>query len=69
MDANKSLQDQFAPHGICYGCGPANSKGLQIGDNITIKRREHFDGSLAIVHKKKEITLSHQVASRIFVEA
>jgi DtxR family transcriptional regulator, Mn-dependent transcriptional regulator len=46
-----------------------NSKGLQIGDNITIKRREHFDGSLAIVHKKKEITLSHQVAARIFVEA
>jgi DtxR family transcriptional regulator, Mn-dependent transcriptional regulator len=45
-----------------------NAKGLQIGDNIVIKRRESFDGSLAIVHKKKEITLSQQVASRILVE-
>jgi DtxR family transcriptional regulator, Mn-dependent transcriptional regulator len=46
-----------------------NTKGLQIGDSITIKRREDFDGSVAIVHKKKEIMLSLQVASRIFVES
>jgi len=26
----KSLQDQYAPKGICFGCGPANPKGLQI---------------------------------------
>ncbi len=26
----KSLQDQFAPKSICYGCGPANLDGLQI---------------------------------------
>lgn len=26
----KSLQDQFAPGSICYGCGPANKEGLQI---------------------------------------
>lgn len=25
-----SLQDQFAPKSICYGCGPANEHGLQI---------------------------------------
>lgn len=26
----KSLQDQYAPHNSCFGCGPSNSKGLQI---------------------------------------
>ncbi len=26
----KSLQDQFAPKSICFGCGPANEKGLHI---------------------------------------
>ena len=26
----KSLQDQFAPKSICYGCGPANENGFQI---------------------------------------
>ncbi|MEM9412238.1 MAG: PaaI family thioesterase [Planctomycetota bacterium] len=30
MDENRSLQDQFAPDLICFGCGPANEKGLQI---------------------------------------
>lgn len=28
--AHKSLQEQFAPQSVCYGCGPANKKGLQI---------------------------------------
>ena len=30
MDESKSLQDQFAPKLICFGCGPANELGLQI---------------------------------------
>ncbi len=25
-----SLQDRYAPKGICFGCGPANEKGLRI---------------------------------------
>lgn len=25
-----SLQEKFAPSSICFGCGPANSKGLKI---------------------------------------
>jgi acyl-coenzyme A thioesterase PaaI-like protein len=25
-----SLQDQYAPHNECFGCGPANAKGLRI---------------------------------------
>lgn len=30
MDLTRSLQDQFAPNLICFGCGPANEQGLQI---------------------------------------
>ena len=26
----QSLQEQFAPNNACFGCGPANEKGLQI---------------------------------------
>ncbi len=28
--SNLSLQDRFAPNSICFGCGPANEKGLKI---------------------------------------
>src|SRR5688500_3904208 len=30
MSNTKSLQEQFAPSSICFGCGPANAKGLRI---------------------------------------
>lgn len=31
MEQNqKSLQETFAPEGICYGCGPSNLNGLHI---------------------------------------
>ncbi len=26
----ESLQDTYAPHNACFGCGPANDKGLRI---------------------------------------
>ena len=26
----EALQDKYAPHSICFGCGPANEKGLRI---------------------------------------
>jgi acyl-coenzyme A thioesterase PaaI-like protein len=26
----QSLQERYAPHGRCFGCGPANAKGLRI---------------------------------------
>lgn len=46
-----------------------NSKGIQIGDLITIKKKELFDGSVTIVLKgKKETMLSHQVAECIWVQ-
>lgn len=46
-----------------------NSKGIQIGDAVTIKKKEAFDGSVTITLKgKKETVLSHLVAERIWVE-
>ena len=46
-----------------------NSKGLQIGDLITVKKKEEFDGSVSILTKaKKETMLSHLVVEKIWVE-
>jgi acyl-coenzyme A thioesterase PaaI-like protein len=30
MNGEKSLQEIYAPNGICFGCGVANDKGLRI---------------------------------------
>src|SRR6478672_7359555 len=30
MTATRSLQEIYAPAGRCFGCGPANDKGLRI---------------------------------------
>ena len=30
MNSKKSLQETYAPDGICFGCGVKNEKGLQI---------------------------------------
>jgi acyl-coenzyme A thioesterase PaaI-like protein len=27
---HESLQERYAPHSVCYGCGPANDDGLKI---------------------------------------
>lgn len=35
MNRQISLQDQYAPNLICFGCGPANEKGLQIKSYIS----------------------------------
>jgi acyl-coenzyme A thioesterase PaaI-like protein len=52
----RSLQEQFAPHSICYGCGPANERGLHIrsfvdGDTVVAEwtpapHHEAFPGML-----------------------
>ncbi len=57
MNQTLSLQQQFAPNSICFGCGPANDKGLQInsyvsGDKIIAEftpRPEHraFEGAVS----------------------
>ena len=51
-----SLQDRFAPENRCFGCGPANDKGLRIrsfpaGDEVVCEwtpeaHHEAFDGML-----------------------
>jgi acyl-coenzyme A thioesterase PaaI-like protein len=52
----KSVQEEFAPSSICFGCGPANAKGLRIrsfveGDRLVAtwtpeKHHEAFPGML-----------------------
>jgi acyl-coenzyme A thioesterase PaaI-like protein len=52
----KSLQETYAPHNACFGCGPANEKGLRIrsfveGDEVVAtwtpeKQHEAFEGVL-----------------------
>lgn len=54
---DKSLQERFAPQGRCFGCGPANDKGLRIrslpgeGDHVVLdftpeKHHEAFENVL-----------------------
>jgi acyl-coenzyme A thioesterase PaaI-like protein len=33
--AGPSLQERFAPNGRCFGCGPANSRGLHVASRPT----------------------------------
>ncbi len=56
MNNEKSLQETFAPNGICFGCGVANEKGLRIrsfadGEEVTAEwtaepHHEAFPGML-----------------------
>ncbi len=56
MAEEKSLQQQYAPRGTCFGCGPANAKGLHInsfpeGDEVVAEFRaephqEAYQGAL-----------------------
>jgi acyl-coenzyme A thioesterase PaaI-like protein len=40
--AGPSLQEQFAPDGRCFGCGPANDDGLRIGSFRSIDDPEQL---------------------------
>ncbi len=31
---NASLQDRYAPHNACFGCGPSNTEGLRIKSHV-----------------------------------
>jgi acyl-coenzyme A thioesterase PaaI-like protein len=41
-----SLQDRYAPAGRCFGCGPANDKGLRI--------QSHLEGDTVVASWKPE---------------
>lgn len=55
-DAEKCIQETYAPHNACFGCGPSNPKGLRIrsfadGDSLVAtwtpeKHHEAFPGVL-----------------------
>ncbi len=57
MKDKKSLQEIYAPNGICFGCGVANEKGLRIksfpnGEEVTAewkaeKHHQAFPGMLS----------------------
>jgi acyl-coenzyme A thioesterase PaaI-like protein len=40
------VQDTYAPHGICFGCGPANEQGLRI--------KSHWEGDQFVAHFRPE---------------
>jgi acyl-coenzyme A thioesterase PaaI-like protein len=52
-----SLQERYAPHNACFGCGPSNEKGLRVrsfvrGDEVVAewraeKHHEAFEGMLS----------------------
>ena len=56
MSSQQSLQERYAPQNRCFGCGPANDKGLRIrsfleGDELVAEWRPQphhlaFDGML-----------------------
>lgn len=38
MSTVTSLQDRLAPNSVCFGCGPANEKGLRIKSRVEGER-------------------------------
>ena len=56
MTEDASVQERYAPHNHCFGCGPANAKGLRIrsfedGEDLRAEwtpepHHEAFDGML-----------------------
>jgi acyl-coenzyme A thioesterase PaaI-like protein len=36
----EALQDRYAPHNRCFGCGPSNEKGLRIKSRVEVREGE-----------------------------
>ena len=52
-----ALQDRYAPHNACFGCGPANAQGLRLksfaeGDRVvaTFVPQEHHQAFPGVVN-------------------
>lgn len=57
MSVEKSLQETYAPRNTCFGCGPANEKGLRIrsfkeGDELVCRwtPQEHHQAAPGMVN-------------------
>jgi acyl-coenzyme A thioesterase PaaI-like protein len=77
---DKSLQDRYAPHNRCFGCGPSNDKGLRIksfvrGDEVVAEftpepHHEAFPGMLnggiigALLDCHSNWTAAHHLMAR-----
>ncbi len=74
----KKLLNELSPgiEGICIGVNDTSAgflkflekKRIALGDTIKVLEREEFDGSMKIEIKQKEIQISNQIASNLFLE-
>jgi len=85
MSDGKSLQDLYAPGSVCFGCGPANPKGLRIrshvrGDEVVAEWRPEahhlaYEGALnggicgALLDCHSNWAAAHHLMSRRGLEA
>ena len=52
----QSVQDRYAPNNHCFGCGPANPKGLRVKSHLDPRSSEWFAG-LKVTHQAGDETL------------
>ena len=74
----KKLLYSLSPgtEGVCVGVNDASAaflkfldkKGIALGDTVIVLEREEFDGSMKIEIDQKEIQISDQIASNLFLE-
>lgn len=73
----KLLQNVSAgTYGVCIGVNDTSAaflkflekKGIALGDTVLVLEREEFDGSMKIKIDQKEIQISDQIASNLFLE-
>lgn len=63
-------------YGVCIGVNDTSAaflkflekKGIAFGDTVLVLEREEFDGSMKIKIDQKEIQISDQIASNLFLE-
>ena len=83
--SEQSLQEKYAPQSICFGCGPANAKGLRIrsildGGEVVLdwtpeKHHEAFPGMLnggiigALLDCHMNWTAAHHLMVRAVADA
>jgi DtxR family Mn-dependent transcriptional regulator len=74
----KSLLSSLSPNesGICVGVIDSSSeflqfldkKGITLGKQITVLDKEEFDDSVSILIQNKKLSISHKIATNLFVK-